>query len=165
MRYILLQDFGLTNQLAIYGAILSTILAIIQLIRFVTEFKEKRRTLRVNFNYELASDQMGEPKLFIRISMVNTNFRPIKIDAAGLLTVNNFEYIQEHYTAGNNPLPIKLEDGENAVYFIDYSDALEIAKNKQNRYKKAFIVDAEGKRYYSKRLPKWVREFTHMNHS
>jgi hypothetical protein len=26
MRYILLQDFGLTNQLAIYGAILSTIL-------------------------------------------------------------------------------------------------------------------------------------------
>lgn len=140
----------LTTTLAIWGAILSTILAILEIIK-------NKRKLRVNFSYEPSVSESGEPKLFIRVYAVNLGHRPITIIGAGILLQNGIEYLQGHYTVGQNPLPKKLEDGDNLTFFIDYTDAKRVLKN-SDISARAFLFDTEGKKYSSKKIPKWFRE-------
>lgn len=140
----------LTLILAIWGATLSTLLGILEIIKFAQSVVQNRRRLRVNFLPEISASPQGEPRMYVRIYVVNVGNRPVQLISAGLVLKNKIEYEQIRNYPGMGDLPKKLEDGEPYSFFLDITHALEVTRREIADFKEVFIQDAEGKRYTSK---------------
>jgi len=139
--------------IAIYGALLSTIIA----IREVT--KDKRR-VKVTCMVALSPISSGETWEFISVDAVNIGHRPIQIKSAGLIMSDKKFFTQLANKAGRNQLPKKLEDGESVTFMFDVEkiiDTLNHPDRENVKYIKACVVDAEGNKYTS-RLPKFFKD-------
>jgi hypothetical protein len=146
-----LKPDDLTLYLAIWGATLSTVLGIFEVIKFAQNLLQNKRRLRVSFHPEISASPQGEPRMYIRIYSVNVGHRPIQLISAGLVFQNGIQYEQTNNYGGKDNLPKKLQDGEPYSFFVDYTLAL--AHKSAEDFKEVFIQDAEGKRYTSK-IPK-----------
>lgn len=148
-----LKPDDLTFILAIWGAALSTLLGILEVIKFAQGVIQNRRRLRVSFHPEISASPQGEPRMYIRVYSVNVGHRPIQLISAGLVLQNGIQYEQTKNYNGKDNLPKKLEDGEPYSFFLDYTLALEATRKGIEDFKEVFIQDAQGKRYTSK-IPK-----------
>lgn len=147
----------LTLILAIWGAVLSTILGILEVIKFLQGLLKNRRRLKVSFHPEISASPYGEPKMYLRIYVVNIGYRPIELITAGLVFQSGILFEQTENYNGKDNLPKKLEDGEPYSFLLDYSIALEVARKSKEDLKLVFIQDSEGKKYTSK-IPKAFRK-------
>ncbi len=84
----------LTFILAIWGATLSTALGILQAIKFAQGIIQNKRRLRVSFHPEISASPNGEPRMYIRIYVVNIGQRPVQLISAGLVLQNGIQYDQ-----------------------------------------------------------------------
>ena len=146
----------ITLLIAAYGALLSTIIA----IREIT--KDKRRVkvvCRYAFAFPPGADKSWE---FISIQVINTGHRPVEIKQAGIEMNDRNIVTQLENRVGRIPLPKKLEDGESFEIMFD-ADKIEQtlenykSKNKNVRFTKIFVSDAEGNRYTT-RLPRFFKD-------
>lgn len=144
----------ITLIIAIYGAVLSTIIAI-------REFTKDKRRVKVVCRYAFAFPPGSNETLkFISISVVNTGHRPIQINQAGIMLNDGNGITQLESKIGKIPLPKKLEDGESLEIMFDadkIEQALKNHENKKAKFTKAYVSDAEGNRYTSK-LPKYFKD-------
>jgi len=142
--------------IAIYGALLSTVLAIRELLK-------GRRRIKVICNLSITvNPQNKKPWWSIAIRIINRGYRPVTITSAALLLKNGETFVQPQNAIGqkslSDTLPQKINDGEDIEIFFDY---LELKKTLDNLKPPVFLdsviaVDAEGKRY-SGRLPKALK--------
>lgn len=134
----------LTMILALYGATLSTILAI-------REAKKEKRNIKVFLDYYVFQDRY-------KLSLVNVGYRPITLVEAGVRIVDKKGITVELRPApifGDSPddiFPILLNDGAQKAFNV--SEGLENpAILKQNRWKtETFVRDAEGNIYRTTKI-------------
>ncbi len=146
-----------TLLIAIYGALLSTIIA-------VREFTKDKRRVKVTCKYAFAFPPGSNEALeFISITVVNIGHRPIQIKQAGILLNNKTTITQLESKIGRIPLPKKLEDGESLDIMFD-AEKIEKTINDQKKInvklKKIFVSDAEGN-IYTIGLPKFLKDKNH----
>lgn len=96
----------LTLAIALWGAILSTILA-------VREIKKERRSVKVTCSLGVGGPVLSD-EIFqlVTIEAVNTGHRPVEIVSAGLRLSNSSYFTAVGSKRGLNYLPKKIEDGE-----------------------------------------------------
>ena len=143
----------ITLFIAIYGALLSTIIAI-------REITKDKRQVKIVCRYALAFPPGDETWKFISIDVVNTGHRPIQINQAGILLSDGSSFTQLVSKVGKIPLPKKLEDGESFEVMFDADKVEQAIKNHENKnvkFTKAFVSDAEGNRYTA-RLPGFLKD-------
>lgn len=142
--------------IAIYGALLSTILAI-------REFLKGIRKIKVTCNLlHTINPKINKPWQLIEISIINKGYRPVTITSAGLLLNNNDTFFQLENAIGqktlSSTLPKKINDGDVITIYFDYSTLQEKLNdfNPPVFLKRVIATDAEGKRYTG-RLPKALK--------
>jgi hypothetical protein len=170
----------LTLIVALYGAVLSTILG-------VREIRRGRRRVRVMCCMALGVAQRDVLE-FIQVTAVNVGYRPVEIVAAGLLMSDgaelqpevgdetgfsaspkrmpagvNVQAFAELVDGGEGPseLPKKIGDGESVQVLINYSGVERMLEEQRKKasgvtLRSAFARDSEGN-LYKGRLPKVLR--------
>jgi hypothetical protein len=142
----------ITPIIAVWGAILSTALAIREILK-------DRRYVKVDCRMSIAVSNLGKPLEFVSIDVVNTGQRPIQIKKAGLLLNTDELFFQIKSMAGYIPLPKKLEDSESLSINFDLDQVGKAIENTNGKkwYTKAIIEDSEGKKYTT-RLPRLFKD-------
>lgn len=144
----------ITFLIAIYGALLSTVIAVREVM------KDKRR-VKVVCRYAFAFPPGSKDAWkFISISVINIGHRPIQIKQAGILLSDGNSVTQLESKVGKIPLPKKLEDGESLEIMFDadkIEQALKDHDNKKAKFTKAYVSDAEGNQYTA-RLPGYLKD-------
>jgi len=145
--------------IAIYGAVISTILAVREIVLLVTEFIREKRRLKITVECYIIEKEIkkGKKKIFsyVRINATNIGRRPVVIVMGGFF-LNNPSTTSFGMGPANSPL--KLDDGDtvNIDFECEY-----IQKHAGNsNLTKAYISDTEGK-FYTTRINKKVKEFIH----
>lgn len=139
----------ITQILAVYGAILSTLLALMQII------KDMRR-IKVVVDFSITVDSRDGENSTISIRAVNVGHRPVEITRAGFIYQDGGESFQLKSSIEPNPLPYRIGDGESVVVpynLIDFEGIRFGEEFKELHLRRAFVKDAEGHRY-SVRLTK-----------
>jgi hypothetical protein len=139
---------AITLLLAIYGAVLSTILAI-------REIRKDERKILVRCNLVLSTIHLDEVRQHIKISAVNVGHRPVELVSTGLYLSNKLVFTPMPGGTMNVPLPKKLNDGDSVDILIDLLKAQKAleeqrAVNHKVIPKFAFVRDAEGNEYKTK---------------
>lgn len=133
----------LTLIMALWGALLSTILAIRQY------FKDRRK-VKVSCSYALMRTR-EEPVLHcLVIKAFNDGHRPIEIQGAGLELSNNHHYsFFLHPVTKTADLPVKLHDGESVAVPFSIKVIKQVCKQQGSDvfYKSAYVTDNQGKKY------------------
>ncbi len=135
-----------TRFLAIWGAILSTILAVI-------EISKVRRKIKVIVDFLVEVDPEKGEKSTISIRAVNIGPRPIEITKAGFMFENREVYLPLLRDIGTSPLPRRIEYGESVLVTFNLLDLESImwdSNYKEMKLKKAYVKDAEGRIYTTK---------------
>jgi hypothetical protein len=135
-----------TRALAIWGALLSTILA-------VTEISKVRRKIKVIVDFLVQVDLEKGEKSTISIRAVNVGPRPIEITKAGFMFENREDYLNLLRDTGTSPLPRRIEYGESVLVTFNLQDLESIvwdSNYKEMKLKKAYVKDAEGRIYTTK---------------
>ena len=142
--------------IAIYGAILSTILAIRQ-------FLKSRYKIKVTCNLSFTTKPNdNRPWWLVDIKIINTGYRPVTIKGAELLLENGESFVQIENTLGfgcvATELPKKINDGDSIQIYFDYLQVKETLDNFQPPVflDHVLVYDAEGNRYTGK-LPKSLK--------
>jgi len=135
---------NLTIVLAIWGAALSTLLAIIEFFKFRRD--KINLKIRVQGDYTVIPpnhplNPYGEKSLIL-ITAVNTGRRPIHITRAGLLLPK-----KKYLMASESVTTFKLNEGESQQYRL-YEEGVAKDGLTPDKYV-AFVLDSSGKYYYS----------------
>jgi hypothetical protein len=139
--------------IAAYGAVLSTILGLIQLVRGT-------RGIAVSCRIAVRAPPTGGTWEFVVVQAVNKRSRPVTIVEAGLRMNNQRFFTQAVSKIGRKPLPAKLDFGDAVEVSFDLPELEKVmAEKRPERFTltRAFVRDAEGKEYDS-RLPRILRE-------
>ena len=136
----------ITLGIAIWGALLSTILAIKNLQ------KDKRQVSVSCHLIEQTRSQDGTIKnMIIGIKAINTGHRDIKLEYAGLITKSKKYYLAKTHQV----LPTTLGDGASVTIRVSLDDAetqlREISSSEI--YISAYVKDTEGTFYKTSNLP------------
>jgi hypothetical protein len=153
-----------TILIAIYGAILGTIGAILSIILAIHEIRKGRRILRVTckltervsaivFSEEWRVKNERKDSL-LEVTALNNGARPIQVTQIGLKMSDGNMYFGGY---DNNLIPKRLEFSESCKVIFDLSE-MEKELGKDGRvFTKAVVIDAEDKQYTA-RLPKSLKE-------
>jgi hypothetical protein len=118
--------FFVTILIAIYGAGLSTILAVI-------EWRKGKRSLTIFMEYVPFYEK-------VNIRIVNSGSRPVTIINIRL----NNKYLFG-IQGDKNPMPVQIEDGEQVVIPLDDNDSYKLVTNQLAG--KLAVIDAERNEY------------------
>jgi len=135
----------ITLGIAIWGALLSTILAI-------RNIQKDKRQIRVSCRLiEQTISQDGTPyNLIVGIKAVNAGHRDVRLEYAGLITKNG-----KYYVSDTKKLPVTLRDGDAVTIGIKLDDAetrlREISPSEL--YVWAYVKDTEGNFFRTSHLP------------
>ena len=144
----------LTLLIALYGAALSTVLAI-------REVKRDKPKVLVRCRMALAAAPEYDLWEFVEVCAVNTGHRSVEITAAGLSMSNGYQFIPLRSKKGPIPLPKKIDIGESVSVLIDYPDVEQALREQQKVsrvvFTSAFVRDAEGNEYKSG-LPRVLKD-------
>lgn len=140
--------------LAIYGAVLSTVLGL-------REIWKDRQNLKVSCTYGFVPmDPMkfvkDEAMKFVIIEVVNRGPRPIEIVAAGFMLSDRSIWFQVANKLGQIQMTHALNDKQRATYMYDWetiAKGVRDAFSKGVRFRTAFVKDSEGN-FFTCRLPK-----------
>jgi len=134
----------ITLIIAIYGAILSTIITI-------QKFKSNRRNIAVScIHKEQSINKDGEVyNIVVGLKAVNKGKRPVNLEFCGFITD------KKHFIPSQSNLPKLLEDGESVIVPFKIQTIREKLNEVQTDgfIKKAYFKDAEGKFYYVSKFP------------
>jgi hypothetical protein len=139
--------------IAAYGAALSTILGLIQLVRGT-------RGIAVYCRIAVAAPPNGGIWEFVVVQAVNKRPRPVTITEAGLQMSDAHFFTQVASNMGRKPLPTKLGFGdtiENSFDLPELEKAMAEKRPAGVTLTRAFVRDAEGKEYLS-RLPRMLKD-------
>jgi hypothetical protein len=135
----------ITLSIAIWGAVLSTILAIRSL-------QKDKRQIRVTCIFkEQTISQDGVPtNIIVGIKAVNVGHRNVRIDYAGLIT-NSGKY----YVSNTSLLPVTLSDADTVTIGIKLDEAEKQLRefSPSELYVSAYMKDTEGNFYKTFRFP------------
>lgn len=136
---------SLTSLLALWGAFLSTILAVIESLRFYYEGVRVKVEVRGGFKVFPENTIYGD-KEYIIISASNAGRRPTKITHAWLITKTKTCILASDcfYRQGGQ----KLDDGDYGQWLIEESDVQKTYNLKPRDYI-AIVSDAVGRKFYS----------------
>lgn len=144
----------LTLLIALYGAVLSTVLVI-------REIKKDRPKVLVRCRMALAPALGDDLWEFVEVCAVNTGHRSVEITAAGLSMSNGYQFIPLRSKKGPIPLPKKIDIGESVSVLIDYPDVEQALRRTPEGtrvvFTSAFVRDAEGNEYKSG-LPRVLKD-------
>lgn len=132
---------SMTTFIAIYGAVISTLLLIWNLLK---HYLDNRSHVLVNASYAILSDPI-ETILKLGITLVNKGKNSVKIVSLGLKLENG-----EYLFFIDSQLPFNLEKGDDKHIFRDLREIKEL------KFKPVFvwIRDSMGNEYKSKNLLK-----------
>jgi hypothetical protein len=148
--------------LAIWGAILSTLLCIKEITFAIREFRKEKRRVRLimtigpkrQLHHEdnpLLESTLGPS--FLKVQAINIGYRPITLVAIGLQMSNGYQY--RNMTWDSPALPLKLDDGDRVEICFELTGVRRalIEQDPPAVYTNACMKDAEGQ-VYKGRLPK-----------
>ena len=144
---------SLTLLVALYAAILSTVLA-------VREIRKDKRQIRVTCRMALATAPTRDIWDLVEIHAVNVGHRPVQITSAWLSMSNGYQFTQLRSNMGPIPLPKKIDDSDSVSIYFDYPEvekALREQKKPNVVFTSAFVRDAGGNVYKSK-LPRVLKD-------
>jgi hypothetical protein len=139
--------------LAIWGALLSSILTVLRIIEFnrdrphiLVHFEEGRGVYSANQDYGKHS--------YVSITVANKGKRPISVDRAGLLLPrgSRFPFI-DHVDYARPRTSAELTEGQAQWYHVKEDDIPNFRALRKSRKYVACVVDATGRKYYSHALP------------
>ena len=137
----LIKNMTLTEILAIWGAGLSTVLAVFKIL----EYRRDRADIKVTVQ-DLRNDPID--KRYLIISAVNKGRRVVTLEQAGFLMPRNVRDVINRYLKCTSQIgPRELTEGEHC----DYNILLDSARARplfREGYV-AYVIDATGKHYYS----------------
>jgi len=135
----------ITLGIAVWGALLSTILAI-------RNFQKDKRKISVTCRLiEQSLSQDGIPyNMIVGIKAVNTGHRDVRLEYAGLITKS-----KKYFVANTQRLPVTLGDGDSVTIGIKLDEAETQLRNISSSaiYVLAFVKNTEGDFYKTSRLP------------
>ena len=138
----------LTISLAVWGAIVSTVLAFIKIKEFLYEGKPRIRVAVAGDYYVLPSDHPQNPygdKPLISITAINVGRRPVILKKAGLLMPKGKG--KKYLISVGSITSINLSEGQSHDYNI-LEDEVKSKGLTPSKYV-AFVIDATGKYYWS----------------
>ena len=134
-----------TLGIALWGAVLSTILAI-------RNIQKDKRQIRVNCSLiEQTISQDGIPhNQVVGIKAVNTGHRDVRLEDAGLITK-----ARNYYVSNTQKLPTTLHDGDAVTIGIKLDDAEARLRefSPSAYYIIVYVTDTEGNFYTTSRFP------------
>ena len=122
--------------------------------RSVDEKKEllvECRLVIMNASWMIAEDVAH----LIGITVVNNRPRPVTVSSVGLALKNKHIFTQLKSSAGVQPLPKRLEDGDPVAIYFDISEVAKALKTHSTSLKYAYVKDSTGK-LYKATIPKSV---------
>lgn len=135
----------ITLIIAIYGAILSTIITI-------QKIKSNKRNIAVScIHKEQSINKDGEVyNIIVALKAVNMGKRPVNLEFCGFITS------KKKFIPSQLNLPKLLEDGESVIVPFNMQTIREKLDELQPEgfIKKAYFKDAEGKFYFTNKFPK-----------
>jgi len=137
-------EFG-TAAIAIYGAILSTII-------FLKEQQKLRRNIKINLTTGYITSDQGLSNFMIILEFVNPGFKTVTINSPELRIYDGKKIIIPNPNS-NVRFPHSLEEGKSAHVWIEIGGLQKelIQIGYQNTVKlKGAIRDQTGKQFYSK---------------
>ena len=141
--------FTLTTILAIWGAVVSTILAFLRVKEFYREDRPKIKVTVEGDYYVLPKNHPQNPyrdKPLVSITAINVGRRPVTLKKAGLLMPRNKE--KKKYLVGvDSVTSIDLTEGKSHDYHL-LEDEIKNKGLTPDKYV-AFVIDAAGKYYWS----------------
>jgi hypothetical protein len=141
---------------AIYGAILSTLLTIKEII-------SERKRIKLKCGVSVLQTNNGGIGRYFSITAINVGHRPVQIIMAGFLLIDGdkfAEFTQTRNSQGLIPLPKIINDSESVTILLNENIIRETIlemNDKKMRYSYAFVKDAEGN-IIKKPLPNWFNE-------
>lgn len=143
------QPDQLTKILAIYGAILSSFLACIHLIKFLLDVQKDRVHLRVTVKGDWKIYPLNTiygDATYVCIKVANVGHRPVAIQTAGLLKPKNgFLVCTDALVGGGSK---RLEEGDSRDFLLRQDDVEKKYGIRPREYV-AFINDQAGRIFYS----------------
>lgn len=128
-------DF-ITLSIALWGALLSTILAI-------RNFQKDKRQIRVTccLIEQTISQEGDHTNMIVGIKAVNSGHRDVRLEYAGLITKGG-----KYYVSNSKSLPVTLSDGDTVTVRIKLDDAEMHLRNisSSELYILAYVKDTEG---------------------
>jgi len=143
-----------TQLLAIWGALLSTLLAGIEIIKFYYEGVRIKVTVRGGFK-AMPQDTVYGNKEYILIVASNGGKRTTTITHAWLMTSGTINLLcGECFSQG----PRKLQEGDYAQFLIEEKESVQKKHGMKPRDYIAVVSDATGRQFYSHKLfIRWFR--------
>lgn len=137
--------------IAVYGAILSSVLAWRQI------WQERRRLRIIARNMVWVQPKPGEPLEVLEVRAICEGHRPVYVFAAGVKTEDNAIYHPlplplERIAREMPTAPVLLNDGEGVTFYFDILSF----EDEQGRPKSVWVRD-QGDREYTKRLSRRQR--------
>jgi hypothetical protein len=139
--------------IAVYGAILSTILLI---WKIVTHYLENTPRLKVELNHGVGETAFGITPHLIYINAANIGKKPVTLSSVGFDLGGHMNLIFRE----NTDLPKRLEDGESYLFYREI-DVLKSELQKQApeyqipQY--AWVTDQTGREHRSKNISKPIK--------
>ncbi len=153
--------------IAIYGAIISTLLAIREIVSFVNDLRKDKRRLQVSIEYGQGAKTKKKSGSFLHINITNIGNRPVTIIGVGFFSSGSIERTYADKDVFRPiKLPVKLEDGDRLDFTFDWK-VLQQVLDKQtsiisdgltSTIAEVFVEDSEGK-FYTARISKKGRLF------
>lgn len=137
-------ESDITTYIAIYGAILSSLAIIWNIIKDINDKVKVKVTANIGFETGISNT----PREIYIFEAVNIGKRPVTLTNAGIRVENksNVQFIQ------NNNLPKKLKEGETVSFFRYANEFYDEIKDHKAKY--LWFRDTQGKTYKSKNTKK-----------
>jgi hypothetical protein len=133
----------LTAGLAIWGAILSTLLAVLKLVEFFRDRVNIKVTVRGNYKVYPKDPLYGDAS-YVLITAVNKGRRPVTITHASLLGSGSQEYLLDKDSLTH----VELTEGKSHIYHINENDVKSKSGLHPDKYV-ACVIDATGRCFWS----------------
>lgn len=137
----------LTLVIALWGAVLSTILGVHQLRR-------DRVQVEVKIGWAMTLSAIDSSEEYISIQATNVGHRPVTIASGGFLTSGDDSILVIDNLPGADVLPKKLEDGDSVTLYFGMNRMSQIEADlfqQDTRLTKAFVKDERGN-YHTQKL-------------
>lgn len=155
----------ITLILAIYGAVLSTILGVFKIVQYLLESRPRLKvTVKVGvrqnaggLNVELAVNpgyklnELGDTPTHFVVEIANIGKRPVTVSKAGLRLSGHKSL---NFINTQDKLPKKLEEGESHTIRRGLDELKNDLRTKipNHKPKHVFVIDQTGKEYTSKKF-------------
>jgi hypothetical protein len=152
---------NLVIALAVYGAFLSTILAIREIVQGLAEIRKEQRRVKISFGATgtAISKRIKKSYDLLEINVTNIGHRPIIITQMMLwIECEKHERLGTYipFQRAKPPkFPVRLDDAEQFTVSFDMAPMAPDFPDDPCRYVYVSVTDTEGKEY-KQRFNKWV---------